>query len=898
MPPKNICPYPGLRPFTEEESIFFKGRDVHIKQIIAQLETKKFVMLTGASGDGKSSLVYAGVIPDARAGFFKAKYNNWIITDFTPERSPLENLAATLSQQLELNISDVQKELTYGFSAIIDLYKSTPYYLDYDGDEWKNADEETQIKHKQKASNLFILVDQFEELFTNNINYNRGKPSRRSQTVVNLLLETAKMALEQDLPIYIIFTMRSDYIGHCTAFRGLPEYIGFSQFFVPRLKRQELYQVISEPAVLSGSVLTHKLVEILVNELSEGFDQLPVLQHALNTLWNNAVGDLTEIDLIHLAKLSGIPATYLPEEDKAEFDKWFDNLPVSKRKYFDNHSLNSVLGMHANELYETAHEYYDKNSGSSSRPLTSEDTRFIIKTAFQSLTKIDEGKAVRNRITLKDITDILNQPHIDAQVVGLTLNVFREQGNTFIRPYITSDSDSVELLPDTVLDITHEALIRNWDLLKQWADEEYENWADFLDFRKQLDRWLESNQSRDYLLPIGPLSYFEKWFIKCNPNQHWLKKYNEGDIDESDKVRDAVKFIENAGLFIKVSKKANRRKRNIAIAVAIGLIVVLSGFTSWALFERSIAIDQTEVAEFQSKEAREAEEKARNEQHLAIKAKVQAKKNAKQAFSAKQEAEELREEAEGERQKAEVSRLVAVNAKTIVEKELYANMKNSLTVSADRINLLYKGIPNPVTISVSGIKSENLIPIVIGYNATIKGSNGNYIIRPDAYIPPDTNVVIQIYGVTNKGDTIDCGIKEFKPIFMPSAKAMINGKVGDKITLFDLMVAKKLDVYIPEGVDLNAKIVSFTLKTKIGTEAFSYKSNSNKFTKEQRSLVDKINPEEMNDLTIHEIQTIEPDGYSTVLYNVFIKGNIEDKIGIIENKGGGNIDRIRSTFGR
>ena len=128
---KKVCPYPGLRPFTENESIFFKGREVHIRQIIRQLEEKKFVMITGASGDGKSSLVYAGVIPNARAGFFRAKYNNWLITDFRPERKPLENLAESLSKQLELDYDFVEEELSYGFSALISLYKESKFYLEF-----------------------------------------------------------------------------------------------------------------------------------------------------------------------------------------------------------------------------------------------------------------------------------------------------------------------------------------------------------------------------------------------------------------------------------------------------------------------------------------------------------------------------------------------------------------------------------------------------------------------------------------------------------------------------------------------------------------------------------------------------------------------------------------------
>jgi hypothetical protein len=97
MSAEPICPYPGLRPFNDEESIFFKGRDRNITTIIELFEKKKFIMLTGASGDGKSSLVYAGVIPNARAGFFKAKFNSWVMVDFRPERTPLQNMAKALA---------------------------------------------------------------------------------------------------------------------------------------------------------------------------------------------------------------------------------------------------------------------------------------------------------------------------------------------------------------------------------------------------------------------------------------------------------------------------------------------------------------------------------------------------------------------------------------------------------------------------------------------------------------------------------------------------------------------------------------------------------------------------------------------------------------------------------
>src|SRR6266850_4799323 len=103
MEQDTICPYPGLRPFTEEESLYFKGREDQITKLTALLEEKKFLMVTGASGDGKSSLIYAGLVPQARAGFFKADYSNWYAGSFRPERSPLKNMAASLAEQLQMD---------------------------------------------------------------------------------------------------------------------------------------------------------------------------------------------------------------------------------------------------------------------------------------------------------------------------------------------------------------------------------------------------------------------------------------------------------------------------------------------------------------------------------------------------------------------------------------------------------------------------------------------------------------------------------------------------------------------------------------------------------------------------------------------------------------------------
>ncbi|MGL6267074.1 MAG: hypothetical protein ACRC2O_04090, partial [Chitinophagaceae bacterium] len=579
--------------FTEEESLYFKGREDDIDQATVQLQKNKFLMLTGASGDGKSSLIYAGIIPNARSGFLKAKYTQWCVADFRPERSPFENLCKTIGRQLDIpNILTVEAELNHGFSALVDLYRNSKRYLDTQSEAWISADDKQRGSIKREAANLIILVDQFEEFFTNPENYHQGVPSREANLVLNLLLETARIALDEDLPIYVVFTMRSDYIGQCAAFRGLPEYLGFSQFFVPRLNRSQLQQVIEEPAKLSGNTITRRLTERLIHDITEGVDQLPILQHALNQIWVAADRGNEEMDLLHYAMVGGMSLDELPDEHVERFNQWFSELPADIKKCYHEPNLQNVLDTHTNKLYEQAAGYYTAKTGKSISP---EDAKAIIRTSFTCLTKIDQSRAVRNRMTLQEITNILGNPAFDAKDVGAVLNIFREPGNTFIHPFISEDDPATQVLePEQVLDITHESLIRNWKYLGQWAKEEFDSRSVSLDFEQQLGRWVESDKSNDFLLSIGPLTYFEGWYQKAKPNAWWIARYLPEETTKEHKLIRSKEILGNAQEFLHQS--ANKHivtrtvmrygPRRIAAAFGILAIITLSSFAVKNYFDK------------------------------------------------------------------------------------------------------------------------------------------------------------------------------------------------------------------------------------------------------------------------------------------------------------------------
>lgn len=572
------CPYAGLRSFTEDESLYFKGRDSQVEQISDLLEQSKFLMVTGASGEGKSSLIYAGLIPNARAGFFKAQYTNWVVADFRPERSPLSNMSAAIAEALGAGKDTVDTELRRGYSSLIDLYLNSGLYNDESDAGYAGLSDTLKKERKRKAANLLVIVDQFEEFFTNPENFSNETPSEDSQVVVNLALETARIALKRNLPVYVVCTMRSDFIGQCVAFRGLPEYIGFSQFFVPRLKRKDFKQVIEEPAILSGNRISQRLIERIVYDLAEGVDQLPVLQHALSQIWLAASQGSEEMDLIHYAMVGGMPAVELPDEDQIKFQHWLEGQPDFKKNLLRTTGLHKIIEFHANVLYEGAWSHY--NQLQPQRPITIQTTKRVIAMTFACLTKIDNSRAVRNRMTLREITRIINDPGLTIEQVGDILTLFREEGNSFIRPYKTSDPATHQLSADSVLDITHEALIRNWNKLNQWAKTEFEFYETWIDFRKQLRRWKDSGKQRGYLLPLGPLTYFENWYSECKPNPPWISRYTDQDSELPEKLlSETQEYLKRSSRRVLISRTFMKYgTQRVATFAAIVLMMIMSGF--------------------------------------------------------------------------------------------------------------------------------------------------------------------------------------------------------------------------------------------------------------------------------------------------------------------------------
>jgi len=579
---QNICPYTGLRSFTEEESVYFKGRDLQVDQITALLEQNKFLMVTGASGEGKSSLIYAGLVPNARAGFFRAKYTNWVVADFRPERNPVHNMAAALAKTFNSQSATIETELRRGFSSLVDIYTNSVFFIDEKDSQWQELDEPERKNKKRKAANLLLIVDQFEEFFTNPENFFNEAPSQDSQIVVNLVLETARIAIKRNVPVYVICTMRSDYIGQCSAFRGLPEYIGFSQFFVPRLKRKDLKQVIEEPAILSGNQISQRLIERLVYDMAEGVDQLPILQHAMMRTW----------------------------------DAWYKKnqhaTPIDFKDYEKIGTMQYALSQHAEEAYDE---------------LKTDKEQRVCGLMFKALTdKSADSRGVRRPRTITDLSMLTGAEEAE---ICKQVEIFRKPGRTFLMPH-----PHIPLSSNTIIDISHESLMRVWDRLVLWADEE----ARSGDLYMRLINSAElKEQGQRGLLKDPELEIALKWLAKNKPTYKWAEGY-KGNFEkamaylEESRIKDIAEKEELARIEqerLQAEKVAARRKLKNVIAILLLLLLIgasVSTFRYRAISQ--LAANQRDSALVQKEKAQLLQKKADSLANIALKEKSKSDTNA------------------------------------------------------------------------------------------------------------------------------------------------------------------------------------------------------------------------------------------------------------------------------
>ena len=629
-------PFPGLRSFEENEEYLFFGREKQIDDLLDQLEQTHFLAVVGTSGSGKSSLVKSGLLPSLHTGFIRGIGKGWRIGVFRPGDNPIGNLASCLCSG-EFIVEEDEGE-KFNLQPIVEsvLRRSDQGILNV-VDQFLN----------KLPENILLVADQFEELFRfSKYEKTSHKGTRDAVLFINLLLAAIE---DRKRRIYVVFTMRSDYIGNCTEFRGLPEVLNTGQYLIPRMTRNEIQLAITGPIAVSGAKISLQLVSILLNEVGDDLDQLPILQHALMRTYD-----------------------YWSEHTNRE-------VPITTEHYQSIGKMELALSYHADEAYNEL----------------TEKQKIICAGLFKALTETGTiSGGVRKPTKLAELSELLA---VDKNVLIPIINVFSKGGRSFLMPPF-----EVEINDDSVIDISHESLMRVWIRLVDWFKEDINSIETYLKLCKDAESYQEGRGS---LLKNPELAIMLKWREKQEPTKDWGSRY---DLSYAR----AINFLENSKVKFdqEVLKKSLAQKRKfkrnklVIYFMSIALIICIS-VGAYAFLQKEKAEEQTiragrneklarnneKRAKQNAKEARENERKAITARSEADAQKLKAEENEKEANLQKLKAEENEKEANLQKLKAEKLKGIsdAIKMAFAAEKNLDLNKIDSAIVQSKKAHNLF-----------------------------------------------------------------------------------------------------------------------------------------------------------------------------------------------------------------
>ncbi|WP_034213781.1 WD40 repeat domain-containing protein [Actinoplanes subtropicus] len=254
--PSDIQPYRGLFSFGTADADWYFGRAAVVKELLDRVETLHdqrggLLVVVGASGSGKSSLLLAGVVPALRGGD-RSGSADWPILITTPtDDSPAE----------------VER------------------FLD-------NA--------RMRPAAPVVIFDQFEQTFTG---------SADQEELVAALAAAARNSA------VVVLSLRADFYGHALRHDALRAALGPSQVTIEPMTAGELREVITEPAAKAGIEIEPGLVELLIREIAPGRGTtvheagvLPLLSHALHETWTKGQTALTTANYLQVGRIEGAVA--------------------------------------------------------------------------------------------------------------------------------------------------------------------------------------------------------------------------------------------------------------------------------------------------------------------------------------------------------------------------------------------------------------------------------------------------------------------------------------------------------------------------------------------------------------------------------------------------------------
>jgi len=404
-------PYRGLQALTDKHADLFFGRKEELNRLAEKLASQRFVVVVGASGAGKSSLVWAGLLPKLNR-WKVGNMNPWLWVRMTPAENkddedfaPVKVLAGVLAKALGQDYFLVKKALQAGGAELQQLLDAMT---------------------TEPAGQLLVFVDQFEELFS------LVAPPLRKPFInaLDRLMATGK--------VRVVATMRAEFLGQCMDCeefgKHLADWFNGGQLLLAAPDAEDLHPMVEGPAQLAGLAFEARLADQIVKDTGLKPGNLALMAFALERLYEQRQGQL-----------------------------------LTWQAYQDFGGIDGAIADKADQVFKTS----TAQGIASPEALSSR-----LGDVFRELVEIDEhsGAATRRRVPLSlwGLGHDRRSPTTPAQqLIG-----------DFIAARLLLTDNAIEGEREPTLEVAHEALFRNWPLLKDWIDARKDQFL----MRKRLQR--------------------------------------------------------------------------------------------------------------------------------------------------------------------------------------------------------------------------------------------------------------------------------------------------------------------------------------------------------------------------------------------------------------------------
>ena len=413
-----LQPYPGLAAFTEQDAEYFFGRELEVEEMWKKLRRPHLLGLIGPSGAGKSSFLRAGLLTVMPTG--------WRAVVASPGCQPFLSLAQALAGELASDEEAVQGLLRF----------ENPEAAVAVVERWRQA-------HDQ----VLIILDQFEELFTQN-------PPEVQFGFAKLL---GKLALETDA--HVLVSMRDDFLFYCSSQPALaPMFSDLTPLRPP--SGTALRRAVVQPALKCGYRFEDEaLIDEMVGEVGDGRGALPMLAFAAARLWD------------------------LRDRDRGL---------LTREAYEHIGGVGGALAQHA----ETAME----SIGQERIP--------IVRELFRNLVTAQGTRAARNRGELLSVFDVREGPVLSREGAQEVLdNLIDARLLTSYEVPATDEHDE----PQNRIEIIHESLLSNWPRLVRWQTQDADSAQLRDQMRQAAQMWEERGHPEDLLWTGTSFGEFKLW---------------------------------------------------------------------------------------------------------------------------------------------------------------------------------------------------------------------------------------------------------------------------------------------------------------------------------------------------------------------------------------------------